>query len=186
MPREEKILETFGIQIINEFDQLNHPDTSSDDFRLLTPVYANMGQESFGISAGCGTLGYTIRANTVDGLNRLKDQITRLTSSACEAARLLYDIEWFDYFPTVLNDTYCNEMIIDGAKRSGLTVSVESEPFRFGEDFGWFAQHFPSGFFGLGAGLECSPLHDASYDFPDDLIPIAISQFHSVINEILN
>ena len=39
--------------------------------------------------------------------------------------------------------------------------------------------------FGLGAGINTPSLHDAAYDFPDELIETGIGIFQAVIEEIL-
>jgi metal-dependent amidase/aminoacylase/carboxypeptidase family protein len=46
-------------------------------------------------------------------------------------------------------------------------------PMRPSEDFGRFSAEAPSALFLLGAGESCPSLHNADYDFPDALIPIA-------------
>ena len=37
--------------------------------------------------------------------------------------------------------------------------------------------------FGIGSGVDCPPLHDPSYDFPDDIIHPAINMFIALINK---
>ena len=58
-------------------------------------------------------------------------------------------------------------------------------PFRFGEDFGWFSQQFPSAMFGLGSGLSTPALHHNDYDFPEEIIPTGIEMFYQIIKNIL-
>jgi metal-dependent amidase/aminoacylase/carboxypeptidase family protein len=39
--------------------------------------------------------------------------------------------------------------------------------------------------FGLGAGMETPALHNADYDFPDEIIETGINMFQSIISNIL-
>ena len=39
--------------------------------------------------------------------------------------------------------------------------------------------------FGLGAGLDTPALHNADYDFPDEIIETGITMFKSIISNIM-
>ena len=103
----------------------------------------------------------------------------------CDLHGLRYETEWFDYFPATLNDSYCNELVVRAATDNGLTIVQQPTPFKFGEDFGWFAQRYPGAMFGLGAGEQTPALHNPNYDFPDELIATGVNLFRCIAERLM-
>lgn len=171
--------------IINRFEEWNHPDTGSPDFALLTPIYAHLGQKAYGIAAGEGTLHYTIRTRTVEKMEHLKNQIIEYVHKTGISNQLHYQINWFDEFPTVTNNSKCNEQIIRAAEKLKLDCLSEDAPFKFGEDFGWFSRDYKTALFGIGAGIDSPSLHNEYYDFPDDLIATGTNLFYEIASMTL-
>lgn len=172
-------------KLINAFDQLIISDTANPAFALLTPVYTQMGEKAYGISAGSGELHYTIRTWTVKEMQILKDKINIITKEVCEKHSLQFSIDWFDYFPAVINADQCNALIKKAAIANGLKTEQKKSPMKWGEDFGWFSQKYKTGFFGVGAGMNIPALHHNDYDFPDEIIPTGINMFIGIITELL-
>jgi metal-dependent amidase/aminoacylase/carboxypeptidase family protein len=98
---------------------------------------------------------------------------------------LQFTTEWFDYFPTTVNNTTCNELIIQAAEANGFTLYQKPHPFKFGEDFGWFSQHYKTAMFGIGAGVDSPALHHADYDFPNALLESGIRMFMEIGKRLL-
>lgn len=172
-------------EITRSFSQLNVSDPFKENFTLLTPVHIKMGQQAYGISAGSGELHFTFRTWTTANMNVLKDQSIKIIEDVCTQHKLSFSTAWFDYFPTAENDDYCNEVITSAALKNGLTIIEKPFPFRFGEDFGWFAQNYRSAMFGLGAGINTPALHHVDYDFPDEILPTGIDMFMGILSDIL-
>ena len=172
-------------ELINAFDQLNISDTTHTAFALLTPVYMQMGEKAYGISAGEGELHYTIRTWTVEEMQTLKGKLQNIITEVCIRHCLLFSINWFDYFPAVVIADECNTIIKKAAIANALKTVLKTTPIKWGEDFGWFSQKYKAGFFGLGAGIATPALHHSDYDFPDELIPTGIKMFTEIIKEIL-
>ena len=95
------------------------------------------------------------------------------------------DINWFEYFPASKNDSDCNKYVIEAAKENKLEVIAKPYPFTFGEDFGWYSKNYKTAMFGLGAGKESFSLHNANYDFPDEIIETGIHMFKTIIAKIM-
>ena len=165
--------------------QLVNPDPADRSFTLVTPVYTRIGAPDYGISAAEGEVHLTLRTWTEAGMRTLLDTITGIVSRLCKQYELSYFTEQFDYFPAVVNDEHCNEVIIAAARRLGYRVTELSSPMRFGEDFGFFTQQGKGAMFGLGAGLLAPPLHSRDYDFPDALLETGIAVFRSIISDLL-
>ncbi|GHB72047.1 amidohydrolase [Persicitalea jodogahamensis] len=173
-------------ELVQAFDCLNHPNSTDPDFALLTPVCIELGERAYGISAGAGALHYTMRTWNEVIMKRLKDQVLSLTADACRRHRLEYTTDWFDYFPATVNDPECSQLIRNVAAVRGLPVVTRPTPLKFGEDFGWFAAHYKSALFGLGAGKTTPALHHDDYDFPEVLIETGIRMFTGIIGQILH
>jgi amidohydrolase len=171
--------------ITQRFAELMNDDVSSEDFALLTPVYSRMGATAYGISAGEGELHYTIRTWSEEYMQQLKEKLWMIVADACRAAELQFRIDWFDFFPSAINDTACNELIRKAAAANGFAVTAQPVPFKFGEDFGWYTAEIKSAMFGIGAGEDHPALHHADYDFPDELIETGIKIFGSIIKQVL-
>ena len=94
-------------------------------------------------------------------------------------------MKWFEYFPASENDFECNQYISNAAKTNKFDIKKRAHPFKFGEDFGWFSKKYKTGMFGLGAGYDSSALHNANYDFPDEIIETGIKMFKEIISNII-
>ena len=172
-------------ELIQKFDELNINDPSNEDFRLCVPIYSRMGVKSYGISAGFGEIHYTLRTRSVKKMKHLMQEVDQMLSEVCPKYKLPHTTEWFDYFPAVVNDAFCTEVITEAAKTGRYDIINKSTPFKFGEDFGWFSSTYKAAMFGIGAGMESPALHQANYDFPDDLIETGINMFTGIIERIL-
>ncbi|MFK7935632.1 MAG: amidohydrolase [Saprospiraceae bacterium] len=183
---EKGINPAVGIaQLITAFAELNHNDPTCDNFRVLTPVYVNMGQQSYGISPAKGELHYTIRTWQSEQMEDLVAQIKTITKRVCQAQQLQFSINWFEHFPANANDTVCNQLITKAAQENNFTLIKRPYPFKFGEDFGWFSKQYQTAMFGLGAGENTPALHAADYDFPDELIETGVKMFANIISQLL-
>lgn len=173
-------------ELIQKFDSLNCGDLASNDFSVFTPIYTSMGKKSYGISAGFGEIHYTLRTWNVEKMDVLKDEIDKILLEVVKKHRLTFSVEWFDFFPTVINNEYCNECITRTARANKLEVIEKSHPYRFGEDFGWFSHRYKSAMFGLGAGINSPALHHADYDFPEELLETGMDMFKGIIELIIS
>jgi amidohydrolase len=172
-------------ELIQKFDTLNNNDAAKEDFRLCVPIYSSMGVKSYGISAGFGEIHYTLRTKSIEKMEGLKKDFDRILLEVCPKHKLPHTAKWFDYFPAVVNDGFCNQVIKEVAKTHNYDITNKSIPFKFGEDFGWFSEKYKAAMFGIGAGLESPALHQANYDFPDEIIETGMNMFKGIIERIL-
>ena len=173
-------------EIIKALAQLNVNEPAAENFAVLTPVYINMGQKSYGISPAQGELHYTIRTWSTAEMERLKARLGNIFTQVTEDHQLTFDVSWFEYFPASINDQACNDLIIAAAEENGFEITRRPYPFKFGEDFGWFSKEYKTAMFGVGAGTTSPALHHANYDFPDELIPTGIAMFTAIILKIMS
>lgn len=173
-------------EIIHQFEQQNNTDTKSTDFAIITPIYINLGEKSYGISPENAEIHYTIRTWNDERMKRLELQLQRISEHIAIANRLQLNIEWLEYFPATQNNDECVNIIKKVAKKQQLQLTEIETPMRFGEDFGWFSKNYKSAMFGLGAGENCKVLHDDAYDFPDEIIETGMNMFTGIITDILS
>lgn len=172
-------------QLVLALEALNEADTSRVNFRLLTPVYLKMGEQSYGVSPGIGALHYTIRTWTEEGMDALVAEIEAIVERICGSEKIHFELDWFEHFPASANESGANAIVAAATQSLGLELKQMPHPFKFGEDFGWFSRKYPAAMFGLGAGLNTPALHHADYDFPDELLPTGMALFRAIIRQIL-
>jgi len=171
-------------EIIKEISQLENLNPFDKNFTVLTPIYINMGKRAYGISPANGELHYTIRTWSIEKMEVLKNKLNAIFSICCQAKKLEFEVEWFEYFPASKNNVIGNKYVLEAAKINNLTIIERSYPFRFGEDFGWFSRKYKTAMFGVGAGIDSPALHHANYDFPDELIETGINMFKEIIKKV--
>ncbi|WP_367392550.1 amidohydrolase [Lewinella sp. LCG006] len=172
-------------EIIKALAQLNVNEPAAENFAVLTPVYINLGQKSYGISPAQGELHYTIRTWSTAQMELLKARLEEIFTQVTATHQLAFDVSWFEHFPASSNEQECNDLVIAAAEENGFEIMRRAYPFKFGEDFGWFSKNYKTAMFGVGAGTTSPALHHANYDFPDELIPTGIAMFAGIISKIL-
>lgn len=183
---ENGINPALGISaLISALSKLTNNDPEDENFTVITPVYINMGQKSYGISPATGELNYTIRTWSTGKMTTLKSEIEHVFMETCQKYELEYSDKWFEYFPASENDIECTNLVTKAARKNNLKIRQRTFPFKFGEDFGWFSRKYKTAMFGLGAGVDTPVLHSADYDFPDEIIETGINMFKSIISNIL-
>ena len=146
-----------------------------------TVVQINVGERAFGISAWRGELLLTLRAQYQEELDTL--QAALLAEAREQAAQYGLTLETGeeDVFPETANHPRAVEKVRRAAEGLGLTVIGMPEPMRGSEDFGWYLRQAEGAMFLLGDGEGYAPLHSADFDFPDALLPVAVSLFQALI-----
>ena len=159
-------------------------DPTRDDFKVITPIFIEIGSKDFGISAGSGSAGFTLRTLNNHMMGGLKDDFISLLDHLSNKYHIPYRIEWSHSFFGIYNTPECAEMIVEVARELELPVKQMEAPFPWGEDFGYFTESFKGALFGLGAGESCPALHNPDYDFPDELITTGTEMFTGLIKKV--
>ncbi len=115
----------------------------------------------------------------------LKSKLTHLTNAVGKEYHLKLELEWLEHFPASMVNKESNAFVHRAAEENNYTIKERKIPFKFGEDFGWFSKTYKTAMFGIGAGLSTPALHNADYDFPDEIIQTGFSMFKSIILNIL-
>lgn len=160
----------------------NSPD--QPDFFLMTPVYATLGSEAYGISAGYGELHFTIRSWDTKLMAMHSNEIVSFMETTCNKYKLKSTISWTQVFHANINHPEAVTIIRNAARKNQLQITERNFPFRWGEDFGLFTQKYKGAMFGLGAGESTPALHNPDYDYPDEITTTGIRMFFEIIQEI--
>ena len=141
---------------------------------LASIIEVKVGDESFGVSAGDGTLALTIRAEHLEDLDKLEGRIRDEAESKAEAEHMACCITRRDEFPDTVNTAEIADKIRMLFEKEGIPCLEAAAPFRWSEDFGWYLKKSQGMYFGMGAGEDCPDLHTPDYEFPDELIRNAV------------
>ncbi len=144
---------------------------------MLTVVGMQLGSESYGVSAGEGSLYLTLRGEREERFQELLQRCRSLAEACAREHALRLEITEHERFPATEN----HEDNVFGVKAAAAALGMEvrelPEPMRWSEDFGYYLQDCGGAFFGLGAGENTPALHTASYEFPDALLQKGIALF---------
>ncbi|KAF0203697.1 MAG: hypothetical protein FD170_770 [Bacteroidetes bacterium] len=156
-----------------------------NDFVMLTLIHANMGKPSFGTSPGEAVLMATLRAYLNEDMEYLCKLAEEMVAKASQSAGLDFEISYTEEFPATINHEEPVEMVTEAAKETGTALISAILPFRWSEDFAHFGLQSKAVLFGIGAGENHPPLHHPDYDFPDQIIPVALKMWEAVYFKLL-
>ena len=154
--------------------------------RAVTVVHAVVGDAAYGTAPGRAEVHVTARSTDDADLDALEEELDTTVRTICREAGLSLDLQRREHFAACHNDPDVVEAIRRAARAAGAPVEERRDPFRWGEDFGFFTQHIPGALFGLGAGIDHPSLHTGTYDFPDDLIDPGARILHAIVHETLH
>jgi amidohydrolase len=157
---------------------------SFDDFVLVTPVHAQLGEEAFGTSPGEAVVMATIRSYSNKDMQCLRNLIELEVEKKASEFGLASFIEYTESFMATVNDPGSIDFIKEAAGKVHLSYDELKSPFRWSEDFSCFLQEKPGALFVLGAGEDHPKLHNPDYDFPDELIERGVDVFMSLIEAV--
>ncbi len=170
-------------EILQLAKSLEIPNAEDHAFRLLTPVYMELGEKAYGVSAGEGEVHFTLRAWTKESMDSLVRKLSAGVSKICSNHQLRWEHSWTDSFRANFNQETLVEKIGASAEENQYAIHEMEQPLKWGEDFGAFTEIFPAAMFGIGAGEESPALHHENYDFPDELIEVGVKMFWGIISQ---
>lgn len=169
-------------ELIRRIDQEMKGYREDQQGNKLVCTFIKMGERAFGISPGKAKVGFTIRSESDEslekGVSRIRQIIDELNNSF-EGEMTMNKVE---PFRATVNNSEGSEIIKSVSKTLGFTYQKLQEPFPWSEDFGEFRHQFPITIFGLGAGEDRPPLHSEKYDFNDELIQVGIGMFSGIVD----
>ncbi|MHA6249222.1 amidohydrolase [Pontibacter sp. CAU 1760] len=173
-------------EIIQAFNGIVAAKEQFEDLTLLTVIHARLGEMAFGTNPGFATVMATLRSFQPSDFEKLKHLTQHAAHSIAGKHGLGCKIHFVEEFPATVNHPEAVQLVRAAAETLQLNVAEAPRPFRWSEDFGHFTGRYKGALFGLGAGVSQPPLHDSTYDFPDELIPTGARLFYRIATAILN
>ncbi len=159
-------------QLVTQIPQIRKmPDYKG--MLLSTIVHIEVGEKSFGISAGEGELSLTLRAEYEADLKLFEERILNIVEQGCEEKHMSYDVSYVDTFPDTTNDHELFEQALSICWHK-YDYQVLDTPMRWSEDFGWYTKATKGLFVGIGVGENWPRLHTAEYEFNDEILETTI------------
>ncbi|EFH13093.1 M20 aminoacylase family protein [Pseudoroseomonas cervicalis] len=131
----------------------------------------------------------TLTAATRDAVEKAIEEIATLTARAHGAEAV---VEYTRLYPAAVNH---EEQTNRAARAIGAVVGEEkvvraAPPVMGGEDFAFMLQQRPGAFLFVGQagrdGKGGTPVHNAGYDFNDDLLPVGAAYFARLVEQELS
>ncbi len=157
-----------------------------DEGVFITLIHCVIGEIAFGTSPENAVVMATLRAPTGELMDKLSSSSVALVKKTAEKFGLKLQILWTEEFPVTVNSKEADSIIRETAESLKLETIELAKPFPWSEDFGHFTGRFGGALFGLGAGADTPPLHNPSYDFPDQLAETGIAMYMRIIERTLN
>ncbi|WP_322075635.1 M20 aminoacylase family protein [Burkholderia cenocepacia] len=126
------------------------------------------------------------RSYSPDVQKLLATRMREVSEGVCRMHGVECDFEYtHEFAPTVNSSEYVDIAVAAAAKVAGVqNVDSNVQPMMISEDFGAFLQVVPGNFIFIGngdtGGKGGVPLHNATYDFNDEILPIGARYFAEV------
>ena len=174
-------------QMVQAFQTIISRNRPPLDGAVISVTMIRAGEATNVIPESCELRG-TVRTFTIELLDTIEERMRRIAAATCEAFATSCEFEFRRNYPPTVNHAretaFTREVLgeLVGAENVG-----EFEPTMGAEDFSYFLQEKPGCYFVIGngdgthrsAGHGGGPcmLHNPSYDFNDELIPLGGSMW---------
>ncbi|MDG1643800.1 amidohydrolase [Klebsiella huaxiensis] len=125
--------------------------------------------------------------------NQVRERVRGLIESYVAAQPQVSDVEgnisWYPGYPVTTNDPVEAQKVCDVATAllGESAVSWNGNPSMASEDFACMLEACPGAYFWIGTDGETAskPLHNAGYDFNDELIPHGVTLWTALVEKLL-
>ena len=116
----------------------------------------------------------------------IRSKFPKIVNDICEAFGANAEINYKEGYPPTINENSSAKFALEVAKDvAGENASENQVPMMGSEDFSYFLQEKPGAYAWIGNGNSAS-LHNPSYDFNDDVLPIGASFLSRIAEKALN
>ena len=121
----------------------------------------------------------------------LEARMRTLCEGICQAHGAVCSVSYTHEFAPTVNWASCVPVAVRAAQAvvGPERVDADTPPMMISEDFGRFLQHLPGAFVfignGDGDGPGSVPLHNAAYDFNDQIVPIGARWLAELVRQRL-
>ena len=169
-------------QMVQAFQTIITRNKRPIDTGVISVTMIHTGEATNVVPESCVLEG-TVRTFSTDVLDMIERRMKTVAEATCAAFEANCDFEFSrNYPPTINHDAETAFARAVMAEVVGTENVLEFEPTMGAEDFSYFLQHKPGCYFVIGNGdgthregghgMGPCMLHNPSYDFNDDLIPL--------------
>jgi hippurate hydrolase len=169
-------------QMVQAFQTIITRNKRPLDTGVISVTMIHTGEATNVVPDSCVLEG-TVRTFSTEVLDMIERRMKTVAEATCAAFEAGCDFEFArNYPPTVNHDAETAFARAVMAEVVGTENVLEFEPTMGAEDFSYFLQHKPGCYFVIGNGdgthregghgMGPCMLHNPSYDFNDDLIPL--------------
>ena len=129
----------------------------------------------------------TMRALRNEVRDQVEEAIHRIADGVARSFDVSIDVEILPVMPATVNTPAERDLAAEVVMASGLKLRRDLAPAMTGEDFAWYLGHRPGAFVWIGNGPTEGgrDLHNANYDFNDEILPAAASYLAGVARQAL-
>ena len=169
-------------QLVQALQTIISRNKKPTDAGVISVTMIHTGEATNVIPDSCEISG-TVRTFTLDVLDLIEKRMREITEHTCAAFETSCEFEFVRNYPPTINHA-AETAFVQGvlSELVGAANVSEFEPTMGAEDFSFFLQEKPGCYFLVangdgshregGHGIGPCMLHNPSYDFNDDLIPL--------------
>lgn len=126
----------------------------------------------------------TVRTFSPAAQATIEARLRQMAEHITAAHGLHAEVSYLRYYPATLNSNAEAQFCLQALTQAGITAEAAPQPALTSEDFAFMLQARPGAYLWLGSA-PCKPLHHATYDFNDALIPHGVNVFVTLIRQAL-
>ncbi|MGH1375676.1 MAG: M20 aminoacylase family protein [Alphaproteobacteria bacterium] len=181
-------------QIITALQTIISRETDPFDPAVLSITNINGGTGAFNVIPSHVTFNGTVRTYCTSLKAKIEQRIKKISSDIAENYGAKALCTYTSMIEPTINDIEHAKICADIARAQvgDDNVITDGKASMGGEDFGAFLQHIPGAYVKMGQAIPNDPtspcnqgLHNAGYDFNDDLIPIGIEYWVRLVEHLL-
>lgn len=167
-------------EFFSKWKELTNP-ASFDGMVLATPIYMTAGRDAFGVAAGNGKIGLTLRSWYNSDLEKMEQNIIACAEEIAENAGIRLTHKTHDIFYATVNDPKIYRKCEVAVQKANIEAVTLSDPFRSSDDFGRYCSHVRTCYIGIGSGENAHPLHTPQYQWNNAVTETALKLFQTII-----
>jgi hippurate hydrolase len=183
-------------QLVQAFQTIITRNKRPIDAGVISVTMIHAGEATNVIPERCELQG-TVRTFTLETLDLIERRMQQITEATAQAFEMEVDFGFHRNYPPTINHPAETEFVRGVlSELVGAPQVQEFEPTMGAEDFSYYLQQVPGCYFLIGNGdgahregghgLGPCMLHNPSYDFNDDLIPLGGSMWVRLVQAWFN
>ena len=164
--------------IVTALQTLVSRESDPLDAVVLTVAAIHAG-DAFNVIPRTATMGGTVRTLLPESRSRMRDRIASMAGAVAEGFGCATTLRWFPGYPVTNNVPDLVDLVhakIAESKGEDAVCPMEA-PVMGAEDFSYYGEKVPACFFALGLcpdGMDMPNVHESTFDFNDQAIPLGV------------